>query len=56
MSPHQMSDDLVWTDTLCDYEDNEMKIAPLCQMQAETSTTAISDTTTTTMTTAGKLK
>ena len=48
MSSHQMSDDLVWTDTSCDYEDNETKIAPLCQMRPETSTTLTSTTTTTT--------
>ena len=46
MSPHQTSDDLVWTDTSCDYEDNETKIAPLCQMRPETSTTLTSTTTT----------
>ena len=48
MSSHQMSDNLVWTDTSCDYEDNETKIAPLCQMRPETSTTLTSTTTTTT--------
>ena len=48
MSGSSVREDFVWTDTYCDYEDNELRIAPLCQIQPEASTTSTSDTSTAT--------
>ena len=51
MSPSPVEPGFVWTDTDCDYEDNQLIIAPLCQIQTFSSTTSTSSTTLTTTTT-----
>ena len=48
MSPSPVEPGFVWTDTDCDYGDNLLIIAPLCQIQTFSSTTSTSTTSTTT--------
>ena len=48
MSPNPLANDFVWTDFYCEALDNTTKIAPLCQIRKETSTTTEVPTSTTT--------
>ena len=46
MAPSPVGPGLVWTDANCDYEDNQLIIAPLCQIRTISSTTSTITTTT----------